>query len=72
MSEKKCRWLPAEGTEFHFYEVGRELRVKVCDEGGGKFLVLNGEWALELEELPKFMRTLKWCLEQVEEIGNEE
>ena len=64
----KDRWVPVEGTEFHFYESDRELMVKVCYEGGGKFLVFRGEWALDPEELPKFMQTLKWCLEQVEEI----
>lgn len=63
---RKDRWLPVEGTEFHFYENDRELLIKVCDEGGGKFLVLRGEWGLDPDELPKFMKTLKWCLEQVE------
>jgi hypothetical protein len=66
MSEKNCRWRPVGGTEFHFYEAERELKVSVCDEGGGKFLVLDGQWALDPNELPKFMETLKWCLEQVE------
>jgi hypothetical protein len=63
------RWKPTDGTEFHFYEVERELKVTVRDEGGGKFLVLEGQWALDPEEIQKFARTLKWCLKQVEEIG---
>lgn len=62
------RWRPVEGTEFHFYEAERELKILVHNEGGGKFLVLDGQWALDPEELPKFMMTLKWCLEQVEEV----
>lgn len=62
------RWKPTEGTEFHFFEDERELKVVVRDEGGGKFLVIEGQWALDPEELSKFIETLKWCLEQVEEI----
>ena len=63
------RWKPTDGTEFHFWEADRELKVTVRDEGGGKFLVIEGQWALDPEEIQKFARTLKWCLEQVEEIG---
>jgi hypothetical protein len=69
---RKDRWVPVEGPEFRFWEDGRELKILVRDEGGGKFLVFRGEWALDPEELPKFMQTLKWCLEQVEEIGDGE
>lgn len=65
----KSRWKPVEGTEFHFYEADRELIVVVADHGGGKFLVIKGEWALDPEEFTKFMETLKWCIEQV---GDEE
>lgn len=71
---------PTAGTKFVFAQDGdcthdssgdlQELTVEVCDGGGGVYLAISTErWALDSEDLKKFIRQLKWCMKQVRSVG---
>lgn len=65
------------GTVFVFHqdrdscsdsEDTQELKVEICDGGGGAYVRISTQgWALDVEDLRKFVGRLKWCLKTCEE-----
>lgn len=44
-----------------------ELDVSICDAGGGPYIVLKTErWAIDVDDLPVFIKQLKDLVRQVE------
>ena len=66
---------PTEGTKFVFSQEAdscsnddQELVVEICDAGNGMFVRISTQgWALDVEDLRKFIGRLKWCVKQCEE-----
>lgn len=63
---------PTEGTRFVFYQDAdccsnedQELTVEICNGGNGMFVRISTQaWALDVEDLRKFIGRLKWCVKQ--------
>ncbi len=66
---------PTVGTKFVFSQEAdccsdepQELVVEMCDGGGGMYVRISTQgWALDAEDLRKFIGRLKWCVKQCEE-----
>lgn len=66
---------PTAGTRFVFNQeadcssdANQELVVEMCDGGGGMYVRISTQgWALDAEDLRKFIGRLKWCVKQCEE-----
>lgn len=66
---------PTAGTKFVFSQDAdccsneqQELVVEMCDGGNGMFVRISTQgWALDVEDLRKFIGRLKWCLKTCEE-----
>lgn len=71
---------PTIGTKFVFFQEpdccsidGQELVAEMCDGGNGMFVRISTQgWALDVEDLRKFIGRLKWCVKQCEQINKEE
>lgn len=68
---------PTAGTKFVFSQDAdccsserqeQELVVEICDGGAGPYVRISTQaWALDVEDLRKFVGRLKWCVKQCEE-----
>lgn len=66
---------PVAGTRFVFSQSAdccsnedQELVVEICDGGAGPYARISTQaWALDTEDLRKFVGRLKWCLKTCEE-----
>lgn len=66
---------PGAGTRFVFLQeadscsdVEQELTVEICDGGAGPYVrIATQGWALDAEDLRKFIGRLKWCIKTCEE-----
>lgn len=66
---------PTAGTKFVFSQCAdccsfeeQELVAEICDGGNGMFVRISTQgWALDAEDLRKFIGRLKWCVKQCEE-----
>jgi hypothetical protein len=70
---------PTAGTRFVFFQGAdccsfeeQELVAEICDGGNGMFVRISTQgWALDVEDLRKFINRLKWCVKQCEEAKDE-
>ena len=66
---------PTVGTKFVFSQEAdscsidaQELTVEICDGGAGKYVRISTvAWALDLEDLGKFIGKIKWCVKACKE-----